>query len=70
MNQSNNTADKASKLKNSKFETKASFALALITLFLIFGYFWQSFTHIQQQEIIVIAIERIESKVDAKKEQE
>ena len=70
MNQSNNTADKASKTKNSKFETKVSFALATITLLLIFGYFWQSFAQIQQQDIIVIAIERIESKVDAKKEQE
>jgi len=70
LNQKNDTADKASKLKNSKFETKISFALALITLLLVFGYFWQSFTHIQQQGIIVIAFERIESKVDAKKEQE
>ena len=70
MIQSNDTAGKASKNKNSKFETKFSLALATITLLLIFGYFLQSFVHIHQQKIIVIAIERIESKADAMKEQD
>lgn len=68
MIQSNNTSDKVS--KNSTFETKFSFALALITLLLIFGYFRESFVSIQQQETIVIAIDRIEAKMGDKNEQE
>ena len=69
MNQSKTNANKAEKKKNTKFETKVSFALALITLSLIFGYFLQSFIHIHQHKTVVIAIERIEAMVDSKSEQ-
>lgn len=70
MSQSNNIANKKSNTKSSAFETKFSFALASITLMLIFGYFYQSFKYIQEEEIIVIAIERIEAKIDNNEQQE
>jgi len=43
-----------------------SFGLGMITLLLIFGYFYESFQEIQRQEIIVIAIDRIEAASEVK----
>ncbi|ABV38370.1 hypothetical protein Ssed_3766 [Shewanella sediminis HAW-EB3] len=68
LSQSNNTGHEQSGNKGSTFETKMSFGLGMITLLLIFGYFYESFQEIQRQEIIVIAIDRIEAASDAKKD--
>lgn len=68
MSQSNNTGHEQSDNKISTFETKMSFALGIITLLLIFGYFYESFQEVQRQEVIVIAIDRIEAASDAKKD--
>jgi len=43
-----------------------SFGLGIMTLLLIFGYFYESFQEIQRQEIIVIAIDRIEAASEDK----
>ncbi|WP_299792925.1 hypothetical protein [uncultured Shewanella sp.] len=61
MSESNNTGHEQSGKKISTFETKMSFGLGLITLLLIFGYFYESFQEVQRQEVIVIAIDRIEA---------
>ena len=44
----------------SKTETKISFAIALATLLLVFVFFIQSFIHIKEQEVLVIAVDRLE----------
>ncbi len=61
LSESNNTGHEQSGKKISTFETKMSFGLGLITLLLIFGYFYESFQEVQRQEVIVIAIDRIEA---------
>ncbi|WP_394147327.1 hypothetical protein [Shewanella atlantica] len=61
MSESNNTGHEQSGKKISTFETKMSFGLGLITLLLIFGYFYESFQEVQRQEVIVIAIDIIEA---------
>ncbi|RTR30650.1 hypothetical protein [Shewanella atlantica] len=66
MSQSNNTGHEQSGNKISTFETKMSFGLGIITLLLIFGYFYESFQEVQRQEVIVIAIDRIEAASETK----
>ncbi len=61
LSESNNTGHEQSGKKISTFETKMSFGLGLITLLLIFGYFYESFQEVQRQEVIVIAIDIIEA---------
>lgn len=47
----------------SKIETKISFAIALTTLLLVFVFFIQSFIHIKEQEVLVIAVDRLEESL-------
>ncbi len=47
----------------SKTETKISFAIALATLLLVFVFFIQSFIHIKEQEVLVIAVDRLEDSL-------
>lgn len=46
-----------------KTETKISFTIALATLLLVFVFFIQSFLHIKEQEILVIAVDRLEDSL-------
>ena len=47
----------------SKAETKISFAIALATLLLVVVFFVQSFIHINEQEVLVIAVDRLEDSL-------
>lgn len=47
----------------SKTETRISFAIALATLLLVFVFFIQSFIHIKEQEVLVIAVDRLEDSL-------
>ncbi len=47
----------------SKTETKISFAVALATLLLVFVFFIQSCIHIKEQEVLVIAVDRLEDSL-------
>ena len=53
------------KRKTNKTQMNFSFGLALATLLLIFGYFIQSFLHIRNQGVLVIAIDRLQEKVES-----
>ncbi len=55
----------AKKRKANKTQMNFSFGLALATLLLIFGYFIQSFLHIRNQGVLVIAIDRLQEKVES-----
>ncbi|WP_028863746.1 hypothetical protein [Psychromonas aquimarina] len=61
MNQSLNSGRRKPK-SAGVFETKLSFALALITLLLISAYFTQSLLSIEEQGIITDVVERIEAQ--------
>ncbi len=50
------------KKKANKTQMNFSFVLALVTLLLIFAYFIQSFVHIRNQGVLVIAIDRLQNK--------
>ena len=52
-----------SKRPVSSAETKFSFAIALATLLLVMVYFVQSFIHIRDQEVLVIAIDRLQESL-------
>ena len=47
------------KRKENPWQFKFSFALAIIMLFLVFGYFTQSFLEIRKVKPVSVAIERI-----------
>lgn len=47
------------KRKENSWQFKFSFALAAVMLFLIFGYFTQSFLEIRKVQPVRVAIERI-----------
>ena len=47
----------------SKTETRISFGIALATLMLVFVFFIQSFVHIKEQEVLVIAVDRLEESL-------
>ena len=47
----------------SQAETRISFAIALVTLLLVFVFFIQSFAHIKEQEVLVIAVDRLEDSL-------
>ena len=47
----------------SKTEMKISFTVALATLLLVFVFFIQSFIHIKEQEVLVIAVDRLEDSL-------
>ena len=51
------------KRSGGKIETKISFAIALATLLLVFVFFIQSFIHIKEQEVLVIAVDRLETSL-------
>ena len=46
-----------------KTETRISFAIALATLLLVLVFFFQSFIHIKEQEVLVIAVDRLEDSL-------
>ncbi len=48
----------------NRAQSRVSFVLGVITLMLIFGYFAQSFIHIHNQEVLVVAIERIKERAE------
>jgi hypothetical protein len=52
------------KRKENPWQFKFSFALAILMLFLVFGYFTQSFLEIRKVKPVSVAIERL-SKPDA-----
>jgi hypothetical protein len=47
------------KRKENPWQFKFSFALAILMLFLVFGYFTQSFLEIRKVKPVSVAIERI-----------
>ena len=47
------------KRKENSWQFKFSFALAIVTLFLVFGHFTQSFLEIRKVKPVRVAIERI-----------
>jgi hypothetical protein len=47
------------KRKENPWQFKFSFALAIIMLFLVFGYFTQSFLEIRKVKPVTVAIERL-----------
>jgi len=47
------------KRKDNPWQFKFSFALAILMLFLVFGYFTQSFLEIRKVKPVSVAIERI-----------
>lgn len=57
-------ANSTKKRRANKTQMNFSFALALTTLLLIFGYFIQSFMHIRDQGVLVITIDRLKDKVE------
>jgi hypothetical protein len=62
----NQVRQKISKKRTAnKTQMNFSFALALTTLLLIFGYFIQSFVHIRDRGVLVIAIDRLQDKVES-----
>ena len=47
------------KRKDNTWQFKVSFALAILMLFLVFGYFTQSFLEIRKVKPVSVAIERL-----------
>ena len=47
------------KRKDNTWQFKVSFALAILMLFLVFGYFTQAFLEIRKVKPVSVAIERI-----------
>jgi hypothetical protein len=66
MNEKTESRQGSAKRPAGRTETRISFAIALATLLLVTVYFVQSFIHIQDQEVLVIAIDRLqESLIEA-----
>ena len=55
------------KQKQQPWQFKVSMALSVFMLFLIFGYFAQSFLEIRKVKPVVVAIEKIKSKSEKQK---
>lgn len=55
------------KKQQPAWQFKLSMALSVFMLFLIFGYFAQSFLEIRKVKPVVVAIEKIKSKSDGPK---
>lgn len=55
------------KQKQPAWQFKFSLALSILMLFLIFGYFSQSFLEIRKVKPVVVAIEKIKNKSDGPK---
>jgi len=51
------------KRKDNTWQFKVSFALAILMLFLVFGYFTQSFLEIRKVKPVSVAIERLSGSV-------
>jgi hypothetical protein len=50
------------KQKQPAWQFKLSMALSVLMLFLIFGYFSQSFLEIRKVKPVIVAIEKIQNK--------
>jgi hypothetical protein len=55
------------KKQQPAWQFKLSFALSIFMLFLIFGYFYQSFLEVRKVKPVVVAIEKIKNKSDGPK---
>ncbi len=64
MKKSGSKSKSTKKRKANKTQMNFSFGLALVTLLLIFGYFIQSFMHIRNQGVLVIAVDRFKDKFE------
>lgn len=50
--------------RKNRPKTGFSFCLALTTLLLVFGYFIQSFLHIRDEGVLVVAMDRLQHKIE------
>lgn len=55
------------KKQQPAWQFKLTMALSVLMLFLIFGYFYQSFLEVRKVKPVVVAIEKIKNKSDSPK---